>query len=333
MYSQDYRKAVIEVCTALGRKIRATAKLVKASASTICRWMNAAIAEQNNTKKSRASIITDAIIQTIQQYIEENPAAVAHEITHHVNKVFDLNVSRQLIYLILTRKMNLTYKKGYIRNKDLSHDPKFQAHIRNFCDFVHESIKKGTTIVSFDESGVDPSCKRISTYSPKGQPTILYGKPSKDKHERTSILTAIASNGQSFVKYQKGSVVCEDVADFIIESNFPPNSIFILDNHSMHGTDVVVSAIYAKDYIPVFCPPYSPELNPVENIFGTVKSAFKKERYKASYTCIDSTLQALFEKHSDVAVYFNHLKSLPKSNFPPNEHSIHQLWNSRKKNS
>ena len=38
--------------------------------------MNAARIEQNNTKKSRASIITDAIIEAIQQFIKEGIGAI-----------------------------------------------------------------------------------------------------------------------------------------------------------------------------------------------------------------------------------------------------------------
>ena len=49
------------------------------------------------------------------------------------------------------------------------------------------------------------------------------------------------------------------------------NSIVVLDNASIHHTDAAVNAICRVGALVRFLPPYSPDLNPIECVFGEVK--------------------------------------------------------------
>ena len=49
------------------------------------------------------------------------------------------------------------------------------------------------------------------------------------------------------------------------------NSIVVMDNASIHHTDAAVSAICGVGALVRFLPPYSPDLNPIECVFGEVK--------------------------------------------------------------
>lgn len=140
MYPLSYRQAVIEVCVALGRKIRETANLVQASASSISRWMRRL---QPITTRSRASIITDEIINAIKEYMKDNPTALTIDITKHVNERFDLKVSRQLIQRVLSKKLHITYKRTKKRNKDLSHNAQYMLHKNTFCHIINDAFQKG----------------------------------------------------------------------------------------------------------------------------------------------------------------------------------------------
>ena len=44
-----------------------------------------------------------------------------------------------------------------------------------------------------------------------------------------------------------------------------------MDNASIHRTDSVVCTINEKGALIRFLPPYSPDMNPVKNVFGEVK--------------------------------------------------------------
>ena len=54
-----------------------------------------------------------------------------------------------------------------------------------------------------------------------------------------------------------------------------PNSIVILDNCSVHHVSGVASMITQVGALVHFLPPYSPDLNPIEECFSKVKSLLK----------------------------------------------------------
>ncbi|EIE83729.1 hypothetical protein RO3G_08434 [Rhizopus delemar RA 99-880] len=43
----------------------------------------------------------------------------------------------------------------------------------------------------------------------------------------------------------------------------------VMDNAPIHSRDVVDPIISERGYIPVYLPPYSPELNPIESAEGS----------------------------------------------------------------
>ena len=51
-----------------------------------------------------------------------------------------------------------------------------------------------------------------------------------------------------------------------------PRSIVILDNASIHHCDGVVELIESAGALVIFLPPYSPDLNPIEETFASIKS-------------------------------------------------------------
>ena len=51
-----------------------------------------------------------------------------------------------------------------------------------------------------------------------------------------------------------------------------PKSVVVLDNASIHHVDAVVDMITATGALVRFLPPYSPDLNPIEEVFSQVKS-------------------------------------------------------------
>jgi hypothetical protein len=76
-----------------------------------------------------------------------------------------------------------------------------------------------------------------------------------------------------------GSVKSTHFAEFLEAAPFPAGTVILLDNHSMHKTVLVRSAALAKGYTLLNTPPYSPEFNPIELMFGITKNAFYKARY------------------------------------------------------
>ncbi|KAG1470675.1 hypothetical protein G6F56_002543 [Rhizopus delemar] len=53
--------------------------------------------------------------------------------------------------------------------------------------------------------------------------------------------------------------------------------------------------IEKRGYIPVYLPPYSPELNPIENFWSTVKSKVKRHSLKDTETLTSRIVEACEE--------------------------------------
>lgn len=54
-----------------------------------------------------------------------------------------------------------------------------------------------------------------------------------------------------------------------------PRSVVVLDNASIHHVDEVVHAIRSMGALLHFLPPYSPDMNPIEEAFSKVKGYLK----------------------------------------------------------
>jgi transposase len=57
-----------------------------------------------------------------------------------------------------------------------------------------------------------------------------------------------------------------------------PGDLVVMDNLSSHRSATAIRAVEAVGARVVYLPPYSPDLNPIENIFSKVKQLFRKLR-------------------------------------------------------
>ena len=83
----------------------------------------------------------------------------------------------------------------------------------------------------------------------------------------------------------EGSVNADKFELFVLECLLPvlmafnginPRSIVLMDNASIHHADRIVDLIRTQTQaLVLFLPPYSPDLNPVEQVFSEVKSIMK----------------------------------------------------------
>ena len=100
-----------------------------------------------------------------------------------------------------------------------------------------------------------------------------------------SAIAAMSRDGIIALDLHKGSVNGDVFLDFVRGSLFPKmqefdgmasRSIVIMDNLSVHHVSEVVQHFRQASIIVLFWPPYSPDLNPLEESFSCVKYYLKK---------------------------------------------------------
>jgi transposase len=56
----------------------------------------------------------------------------------------------------------------------------------------------------------------------------------------------------------------------------------VMDNAPIHTADEIEEIISKRGYRSIYLPPYSPELNPIENFWSTMKSYVKRTKFNGT---------------------------------------------------
>lgn len=108
----------------------------------------------------------------------------------------------------------------------------------------------------------------------EGGERVVVDEP-KNMGKNISIVGALGVTGIVAVMYclctVNGSGFLSYVTDFLVPT-LRAGQIVIMDNVNFHCSDAVRNAIESAGCTLVFLPPYSPELNPIENMWSKVKN-------------------------------------------------------------
>lgn len=141
--------------------------------------------------------------------------------------------------------------------------------VSQFCEDFQRYKEAGCLIVSTDESYFSEKVIPHYGYSRTGVKCTIRA-PSSWKQR--SLLSAVASDGTSCHHVQMGTVNQKVFSRFILSLPYPPGTVVMLDNASIHKAAM---PFVAKGYRALFTPPYSPWFNPVEGVFSVAKTAFR----------------------------------------------------------
>ncbi|KAG0437808.1 Transposable element Tc3 transposase [Dictyocoela muelleri] len=166
-------------------------------------------------------------------------------------------------------------------------------------------------MIFLDETGFNLHSYQSRGYSPKNQKCFI--NVANSKGTNISVLCAINILGVLAYKIKIGSFKSEDILEFIntqlplLESDH--RKYIIMDNASIHRTSVVREALCQKNYILTFLPPYSPQLNPIEEFFACLKAHVnKRERSTERRLLIESIVVLLDNFEFRMDGYFRHMR-------------------------
>jgi transposase len=120
-------------------------------------------------------------------------------------------------------------------------------------------------------------------YAPRGKPAIAKYSSVSDRR-RLSLLMAVHQDGSHTQFLSAQPINGSSFAAFVNELPFGSGTVLLLDNASIHKTAAVKNAAAGRGYELLYTPPYSPEFNPIEMVFGVAKQQFYKSRYAAGWS-------------------------------------------------
>jgi hypothetical protein len=212
------------------------------------------------------------MLEGLCDYLLEKPDAYLHEMELFLLDEFDICAPKSTISDALRCKgwsKKVIQQQARERNADLRDE--YVHFISEFCSY-HLVV---------DESGCD---KRIgfrrTGWSPSGTTPIQISKFHRD--QRYQILPAYSQDGVVLSRVFRGSTDAAFFEDFIEEllehcGQWPePKSVLIMDNASFHHSERIEQMCSEKGVKLVYLPPYSPDMNPIEEFFAELKAFIRR---------------------------------------------------------
>lgn len=225
--------------------------------------------------RNDARILDDRHELFILGILMENPSLYLREICPCIFQATGVKVSESTVCRVLHRN-KLTRKKiqQVAKQRCTEFRAAFMAQVLQFDrDFF----------VWIDETGSDArSHIRKFGYSLHGQAPIYHRLLVRG--QRVSAIAAISTDGLLDVELTTGSVNADKFEDFVRGSVIPnmhpfdgtsTKSIAILDNCKIHHAQGVKDLFEDAGIILIYLPPYSPDYNPIEEAFSSVKYYLK----------------------------------------------------------
>jgi transposase len=221
----------------------------------------------------RLQSITPSMLEALCDHLIEKPGLYQAEMAVFLWDEFDILVSSFSISRAL-RAIGWSKKAARQIAKEQN------AELRDFYLYNLTQFQS-YHLVFIDESGCD---KRIgfrrTGWSPLGVAPVQVAKFHRD--QRYQILPAYTQDGVLFSSVFQGSTdsaVFEDYVEQLLLhcGRWPePKSVLVMDNASFHRTERLEQMCYEAGVKLMYLPPYSPDLNPIEEFFAELKAFIKK---------------------------------------------------------
>lgn len=221
----------------------------------------------------RRSCMLPHVLTALLDHLLTKPDLYLEEMAEFIWDTYALRVSVRIIRRSL-KACNWSKKKT--KRVARERDPK----LRDAC--LHElSEYKSFQLVFVDESGCDTLAGvRRTGWAPRGIPAVQTANFHRE--QRHQVLPAYTQDGIIHTQIFQGPTDGEVFKNFIREllprcGQWPqPNSVLVMDNASFHQGSSIRELCDEAGVMLVFLSPYSPDLNPIEELFSQLKAYIRR---------------------------------------------------------
>ncbi|CAI0652875.1 unnamed protein product [Colletotrichum noveboracense] len=222
----------------------------------------------------RPRVMTENMWLALKNQLERNPCMSQQDMANFLFRQYQVKLSRSTIGRAV-KKAGLTKKVTQNVAKEQSQDLRDDY-------FERRSHYRVDQMIFVDESGSDRGLAILDRgYAPKG----VTPRQTKRFHrgKRVQILPAYTINGLIYCEVYEENTDTEVFEGFLERllpycGKYPaPRSVIFMDNASFHFVSQRLKDLIAQAGVIIeFQVPYSPDTNPIEYLFGSVKNRIRK---------------------------------------------------------
>ena len=163
-------------------------------------------------------------------------------------------------------------------------------------------------LVFVDEMGTNVSLSPLYAWSPKGE--RAYGSAPRNWGKNVTLLASITREGLGECLAVEGPTTREIFEAYLEQVLVPtlcPGQVVVMDNLGAHKGEKVRELIKARGCELLYLPPYSPDLNPIEQAFSKVKGLLRRAEARVRGSLIEAMGVALCAVSArDARGFFGH---------------------------
>ncbi|MGI4748348.1 MAG: IS630 family transposase [Janthinobacterium lividum] len=267
---------------AAGESVRTVAAALDVSAASVVRWSQRLRATGSAAPGRIGGYVQPKISGPHRDWLIERAQAAAFTLRGLVGELSErgLQVDYRTVWKFVHRE-RLSFKKSVVASEQ---DRPDVARKRSRWQ-KYQSRVDPRRLVFIDETWTKTNMEPLRGWAPKGQ--RLRAKVPFGHWKTMTFLAALRHdrivapwvfdrpiNGQSFKVYIRQVLV----------PTLAAGDIVVLDNLSSHKSQDVRKAVRAAGAHLLFLPPYSPDLNPIEQMFAKLKHLLRKAAKRTAET-------------------------------------------------
>ena len=149
-------------------------------------------------------------------------------------------------------------------------------------------------LVFVDEMGANVSLSPLYAWSRRGQRAL--GSAPRNWGKNVTLLASLTAQGTGPCLAVEGSAtrgVFETYLERVLAPSLRPGRVVVMDNLSAHKGGRVREIVEGRGCEVLYLPPYSPDLNPIEQAFSKVKGLMRRTEARTREALVEAMGQAL----------------------------------------
>ena len=297
-YSEDLRYRMLWQREALGLSYGQISQNLGVDKSTVQRTValfnrTGSLSKRPYPKQKVRRKISSLAELYILNLVVQKPGVYLHEIQEELQEFLLLEISISTICKFLCKS---GFTRQRLRTVALQQDQLLRQQF-----VIDISVYSRETFIFIDETGSDQrNLLRKYGYSVRGRPAKTH--VFFNRGERISAIACMSAEGLLDVRTVKGTTDSTEfylfVQNHLLPHLMPFNAhsvVVVMDNCSIHHIAEITKSINEVGALVHFLPPYSPDYNPIEELFSKVKTRLKSlDKEMPSITDLETLLLSSF---------------------------------------